>query len=161
MKKRSSSLKFLAAIPALVIMLMIFMFSSREADESTAQSMRISYYIVEAGEMIRGIELSSEEREILAAAIDGPVRKGAHMTEYAILSFAVWFALVFWTNSKEVLYFSTLVFCVLYAASDEFHQTFVRGRSGKIQDVFVDSAGVVIALFILFLTGAPRGSKGL
>ena len=40
---------------------------------------------------------------------------------------------------------------VLYAASDEFHQSFVPGRSAVASDVLVDSCGVIVALIALKL----------
>lgn len=148
MKKRSFK-KYLAALPAVIIMSLIFYFSSREADTSTEQSMKISYYIVECEEMLGGYSLSPEERELMAAAIDGPVRKAAHMTEYAILAAAVFFALTFWTNTEKMLYFFTVIISCAYAASDEFHQLFVPGRSGMLSDVLIDSAGVLAAAGII------------
>lgn len=36
--------------------------------------------------------------------------------------------------------------CFAYAASDEFHQTFVAGRGGKFSDVMIDSIGIVLAV---------------
>ena len=36
----------------------------------------------------------------------------------------------------------------LYAMTDEFHQLFVPGRSGEIRDVCLDSAGVLVGVFI-------------
>ncbi|MEF2639337.1 MAG: VanZ family protein, partial [Lachnospiraceae bacterium] len=40
---------------------------------------------------------------------------------------------------------------VLYAASDEFHQLFVPGRSGQVRDVCIDSSGVMIGILLLTL----------
>lgn len=111
--------------------------------------MKISYYIVECEELIGGYNLSPEERELMAAAIDGPVRKAAHMTEYAILAVSVFFALTFWTNTEKMLYFFTVVISCVYAASDEFHQLFVPGRSGMPSDVLVDSLGVLAAVIVI------------
>jgi hypothetical protein len=79
------------------------------------------------------------------------VVKGWHMTEYAILT----------TLCKTVLQACTpcshkkciavaFVFAVLFAASDEWHQTFVPGRDGCVRDVLIDTAGASIAaLFLL------------
>jgi VanZ family protein len=49
---------------------------------------------------------------------------------------------------------------VLYAASDEFHQTFVAGRHGSPVDVLVDSAGVLIAIALLRYHRALRTTVG-
>ena len=38
---------------------------------------------------------------------------------------------------------------VIYAATDEFHQRFVAGRTGKVADVFIDAGGAFIVCVIL------------
>ena len=149
MKKRSFR-SYLALLPAVLIMGLIFQMSANEAEESTEQSMWVSYCLVDAGSFLFGQELDPGEREVKALGMEEVVRKCAHMTEYAILTLSVWFAMVFWTNSKKMLYFSTVLFCVFYASTDEYHQTFVRGRSGKIQDVFVDSVGILLMTALLY-----------
>ncbi len=136
-------------LPALLIMAMIFFFSSFEGEESTEQSLMISYILAQAGGEIRGMELSPEQLEFLAAAIDGPVRKAAHMTEYGILTLAVWLALIHWIDGKNRILSYTVVICAAYAASDEIHQCFVSERSGSPWDVLVDCAGVLIVTAIL------------
>jgi VanZ family protein len=72
---------------------------------------------------------------------DYVLRKGAHMTEYAILALL----LVRATGS----YVWALSLTVAYAASDEFHQTFVRGRHGSPIDVGIDAAGALIGLALI------------
>jgi VanZ family protein len=72
---------------------------------------------------------------------DYVLRKGAHMTEYAILAVL----LVRATGS----YAWAFALTAGYAASDEFHQTFVRGRHGSPIDVGIDAVGALIALAIL------------
>ncbi|MBQ3466792.1 MAG: VanZ family protein, partial [Oscillospiraceae bacterium] len=39
-----------------------------------------------------------------------------------------------------------LLFCFLYACSDEFHQLFVPGRAGMFSDVLIDTVGVLFGL---------------
>lgn len=38
----------------------------------------------------------------------------------------------------------TDLICMIYASTDEFHQTFVDGRSGKSADVLIDTSGTVL-----------------
>ena len=45
----------------------------------------------------------------------------------------------------------SLIFCFLYACSDEYHQTFVPGRAGAMIDVAVDMAGVLFGLALVLL----------
>lgn len=48
----------------------------------------------------------------------------------------------------------------LYAASDEFHQLFVPGRSGQISDVLLDSAGVCFGVLLGMLFWRLVGEVG-
>ena len=42
-----------------------------------------------------------------------------------------------------------VAFCLVFAASDEWHQTFVPDRGGTITDVLIDSVGVLVAAAFL------------
>jgi VanZ family protein len=76
--------------------------------------------------------------------VDALLKKGAHLLEYAILVVLFWQAL----GSRRTALASVLT--VLYAVSDEFHQTFVPGRSGQFRDVLIDSAGILLAALALW-----------
>ncbi|MBA2342190.1 MAG: VanZ family protein [Thermoleophilaceae bacterium] len=75
-------------------------------------------------------------------------RKFIHAAEYALLVFLWWRALRTVTDPTRAAIGAFLI-TVAYAASDEFHQTFVSGRSGKPLDVLIDSAGAAIAAALL------------
>jgi VanZ family protein len=74
---------------------------------------------------------------------DTVLRKAAHMTEFAILGVLLWRAL-----GVEVW---ALALSIAYAASDEVHQLFVRGRHGSPVDVAIDTIGIVAGLAVLRL----------
>lgn len=76
------------------------------------------------------------------------LRKCAHATEYAILAALLWRAL------RHEL--AALGLAVAYAATDEWHQTFVRGRHGSPVDVAIDAAGAAIGLVLLVHAPRPR-----
>jgi VanZ family protein len=71
-------------------------------------------------------------------SFDYVLRKGAHMTEYAILA-----ALLVRALGRELPAFAL---GVAYAASDELHQHFVRGRHASPVDVAIDAVGLLIGL---------------
>ncbi|MDO4813908.1 MAG: VanZ family protein [Gemella sp.] len=75
------------------------------------------------------------------------IRKLAHITEYAVLSFFIYAHLVNYKNIrfKEIL---AGFIAVVYAASDEYHQTLIPGRSGNPTDVLIDSIGVCIGIYL-------------
>jgi VanZ family protein len=72
---------------------------------------------------------------------DYVLRKLAHTAEYAILAVLLARA----TGS----YAWAFALTVAYAGSDEFHQTFVRGRHGSPIDVGIDAAGALAGLVVL------------
>ena len=71
---------------------------------------------------------------------DYVLRKCAHMTEYAVLAFLLARAL-----EREAPAF---VAGLLYAASDELHQAFVRGRHASPIDVAIDSVGLAAGVLV-------------
>jgi VanZ family protein len=89
------------------------------------------------------------------------VRKCAHLTEYAVFALLLWRALRkpvkndprpwIWREARLAL-----LIVALYAASDEFHQSFVPTRTGLVSDVFVDIAGGAAGLLALWIIGRWR-----
>ena len=79
------------------------------------------------------------------------VRKCAHVTEYAVLALLLWRALrnVPVLCTKTLMVFgAVLLGCALFAASDEFHQTFVKSRTPSVRDVLLDVMGALLGLLI-------------
>ena len=76
------------------------------------------------------------------------LKKTAHITEYAILFLLVWRAAKSSFKSQvsdHKLLAGVFLFCLLYAVSDEFHQSFVIGRTSTIRDVGFDVIGMFIS----------------
>lgn len=85
-------------------------------------------------------------------AIHYYVRKAAHVTEYAVLGILIVRALRHVCGvSSRGLWSGAWLLATAYAASDEFHQIFVPGRTPKVTDVMLDSAGVLLGLGIMLL----------
>jgi VanZ family protein len=134
-------------LPALVVMILIFYFSSCDATESSQSSSRVVQLLIDFGKRCNLLHLSGQEEAQFADWLTLPVRKCAHMTEYAVLSwcFFLWiYNLVDWYP-----YIPAFICTFLYAATDEYHQLYVPGRAGRVTDVLIDSAGALIALFLL------------
>ncbi len=146
-------------------MVLIFYFSAQTAEESTGQSDEVSFII---GNIIYKDfdSWSNEKKAEFADSVSSVVRKTAHMTEYGILCF-LWFetlgGCVFKPGNdqseggpgtgvpKGLVYRISGAFfiTVIYAATDEFHQRFVTGRTGKVADVLIDACGALIVCVIL------------
>ena len=83
-------------------------------------------------------------------ALDYFLRKGAHLTEYAVLFLLARRAIEgsFAKISVSGFVALSVIFSVLYAVSDEFHQSFVPGRVPSVFDVGIDTAGVLVGLIL-------------
>lgn len=149
-EKRKSTI---AGIFALVWMCVIFTFSAQTQEESGAVSEGISYRIVNTTGMLLHLHMDDERVREIAGAIEYFVRKGAHMTEYAILAILIYVWLGRWQFSRLRESCIAVVFTILYACSDEIHQLFVAGRAGMISDVLVDSVGAVLGLALFLFIG--------
>jgi VanZ family protein len=73
-------------------------------------------------------------------SLDLLVKKGGHVLAYAIL------ALLLRRTGLSPLV--TVLVAVAYAASDEYHQTFVPGRTGRALDVVIDSVGIILGVLV-------------
>ena len=93
-------------------------------------------------------------------------RKCAHIAEYAVLALLLWRALrsVPSLRTKTLMVFgAVLLGCALFAASDEFHQTFVKSRTPSVHDVLLDVAGALLGLLIGagFARGHPKKFRAI
>lgn len=80
-------------------------------------------------------------------------RKGAHIFEYFLLTLLSARIFVFHMprNIARSLWLSAS-FALMYAASDEIHQLFVFGRTGKATDVLIDGIGILFATVFAWFT---------
>jgi len=126
MKKR------LSVILVIIWMLVIFIMSSFNSNDSSSQS----NFIVN----IINIIFNINNIDVLSLII----RKMAHFTEYLILGLLVC-NLIKQYNKKMFIAF---IICILYAISDEIHQLFVDGRSCQLFDIMIDSVGSTCGILL-------------
>lgn len=153
MKKWMKRLSFL---PAAAVMVMIFLFSAKTADQSERQSTSIAERVLD----IVGIDTSGKEDALGKA--DHIIRKLAHASEYALLAVCVGIhVLAHMAHIKKGWKYFALVipFCALYAVSDEVHQLFVEGRSCQFTDMCIDTAGAAAGALVLYASAAGLRKK--
>ena len=131
--------KLLAWLALFVWMAVIFYFSHQSGDVSTQIS-----------DGVLNTVLSFLPNPFDYAFFSYIIRKFAHFTEYFILGILVYHLVnqYRFVSKKEFIWM--ILFCVIYAISDEFHQLFIGGRSPKIFDVIIDSLGSCCALSLLY-----------
>ena len=146
----SSKLKLfrVTAIILLILqMALIFCFSAQEKDGSKDLSEGVTYKILSVFYPDFD-ELEQEAQIELTRNLHFYVRKLAHFSLFAVLGL---FSFLNFVTYKRMNFVLRCIFAfllsVLYAVSDEYHQTFVEGRVGAVKDVLIDSAGVFTAIF--------------
>ena len=82
-----------------------------------------------------------EQTFLITIDWDTVVGKTAHMVVYAVLAFLIWRINPNWRI--------ILVLATCFAVSDEVHQLFIPGRTGRVLDVVFDVLGVICMLWRL------------
>ncbi len=140
-------LQIILLILIICISSIIFGFSSQDGETSQGLSRKISGKIVDIVSVNQ--ELSEYEREARIDRVDAVIRKIAHFSLYTLLGITImaFFCTIEMKDKKRAI--TTIILGVLYATTDEIHQIFVPGRSPKVTDVFIDTAGIIFGLFIV------------
>ena len=146
----------IASVVSLVLVvawcIFIFYMSSRVSTDSDSMSLGFAHQVLQL--FFPGFgNMSATEQTTLLQSLNYPVRKLAHFSEYAVLGILALNALrqLKKRRAQVPLWLISWMFCVFYAATDEFHQLFVPGRSCLFTDVCIDSAGALLGTALLLL----------
>lgn len=127
----------------------IFGFSSQDGEKSGSLSRRITEKIATLIPQIQ--EKSKLEKENIMNTMESIIRKMAHFSIYTVVGLLL-MALVSTYNIKEKnRLIISLTTGIIYATSDEIHQSFVPGRSPMITDVVIDTMGVILGILLIIL----------
>lgn len=126
-------------------MSLIFILSHQPASVSSGLSSGITEFLLGIiTDVFPGSDARVEQFHTL-------VRKNAHFIAYLVLSVLLVNAFGRWGRLGGRTLVAAFTIAVLYAASDEFHQLFIEGRSGEVRDVLIDSAGAAAGIAICWL----------
>jgi len=139
-----------------VLLWMFLIFSASGDTKSTHRSSRI------LGPILRKIFPHASEETIHKAV--NAIRKCAHLTEYSIMALLLWRALRKPVKNdsrpwSRRLAWTVVALVVIYAASDEIHQSYVPNREGRVSDVLIDTLGAAMGLLVLWFLGFRRAER--
>jgi VanZ family protein len=82
---------------------------------------------------------------------DHMVRKNAHVFEYIVLSFLIsgLFFSFYKKGSAAIIYIFFI--CLLFSVLDEYHQSFVPGRTPLITDILIDFTSSLFGTGLFYL----------
>ena len=129
----------------------IFFMSSMDTNESNSKSKTVINDIVEksvetTNELgITNKQPSESNKKKVIDKLNQPLRKVAHASEYFIFTILILIALKNSGVKGNKRFIIALVICFIYACTDEYHQTFVNGRTGQFSDTLIDTFGGFIS----------------
>ena len=127
-------------------MSLIFWFSNQSGADSSETSGSIVMMIISFLEKISGLTFNDSVISIMCFMI----RKLAHFTLYFVLGLLFILVLNEYNLSIKYKVIYTIIFCLIYACSDEIHQLFVPNREGKLLDIGIDMLGSFLSIFMIY-----------
>jgi len=148
-------LRFIFLLLTIAVMVIIFMFSSENSDDSSDTSGNFTRIVISlfVGDYD---ELSPERQQEIWSKADHIIRKTAHFTIYMSLGFCASCAV----GKRRFISQKTAAvigFCFFYACTDEIHQHFTPGRACRFTDVLIDTAGAFTGIICSFIAMAIIG----
>lgn len=127
----------------------IFNFSSQDGQTSSGLSRKVARKIVDVFPYTKN--LSEKTKNKIVEKTQPIIRKGAHLSIYTLVGiFIMSFISTYKIHLKYKFLISILVGLV-YASSDEIHQSFIPGRTASIIDVGIDTAGVFLGIILVLI----------
>lgn len=139
-------------------MIVIFLFSQDPGASSSDKSDTIATFIVNVISNITGNDYSDTLSEKIENCVF-IVRKSAHFLEYFILGVLIINVLKDYKVLSIKIFILSILFCLLYAISDEVHQLFIPQREGRVLDVLIDTSGSIIGVSIYCLINKVKNRK--
>lgn len=143
--KTKQILRYISITTTIIWMLVIFRFSMDSGSSSHELSSNFVDVFNHVITFLTHQDISSMPTEYFSL-IEALIRKIAHMSIYFILSINI--MCVLFTFNLKIRWKSliALLFCFLYALSDEFHQLFVDGRGASFFDCLIDTFGALLGI---------------
>ena len=129
---KTTILRIILLILILCWMYIVFGFSNAGGEESTSLSTKVAKIFV--------------KNEMYLEFVENIIRKVAHLTEYAFGGVLVYSFFLTYNLKPKTQFIFAWLFVFIYAITDEIHQLFVPGRSGRIIDVYIDSLGALLGI---------------
>lgn len=141
--------KVVISILFIVWLLVIFLFSNQNGVSSKQLSRQVLDKIISISSYVTNQPISPEKKEQIIKKYHPIIRKIAHFTIYFILGILIYLVVCFDRENKKWLLWLSIVFCILYACSDEIHQILSVGRTFKIKDIIIDTIGSLSGIFLI------------
>ena len=131
----------------------IFFFSEQSGADSHSVSTKVCAGIADVWAETFWHEGNTFNKNILAAMLDGPVRKIAHLFIYTALGCGT--CIIASILSEKKVRFFHILLCVLIvmlvASFDEYNQYYSGGRGASLNDIKLDTIGGCVGIYLVFM----------
>lgn len=131
-------------------MILIFYMSSRtnmELDSTKSFMLNIMVKIFKGNDFYL---LDSAAQNNILSTYSYIVSKTAHFLEYGILCYFCYLAFIY-LKKYRIRYIISVLICLIYAITDEYHQSFVSSRTPRVFDVIIDVTGAIMMILLIEL----------
>ena len=137
----------------------IFAFSNQNAEVSENVSDGFTSKVVDVVATVKKDESIKENKKEIIEDSRFFIRKTTHFSLYLVLGILIYL------NVKDVKKINpiiiSLIFCILYACSDEIHQMFINERTAKVLDILIDTIGSLTGILLIYLFSSKKRKKVL
>ena len=140
--------KIIYTVLLIIWMIVIFLFSNANNTNSQKTSDNVTKKVIETTSKITNTKIDKKKEEKMVNDYRVIVRKTAHFSLYLVLGVLTYLTLTSYGISRRVIIYS-IMFCFMYAISDEVHQLFSDGRSFEIRDIIIDTLGSITGIIII------------
>ena len=156
MKLNNKLKQILSWLLVVIWCIIIFLFSAMDSDNSNNKSIKTIEKVVETtvnttSDLGITEKVSDHKINEISYNLNFPLRKCVHAFVYLILAILVLNALKQSGVKGYKIYFIGLLICFIYSIFDEYHQTFVMGRTGQFMDSLIDTGGSILGTLIYFI----------
>lgn len=137
--------KYIAYVLWLFWLFIIFYLSNQPGNISGGESSHLIYNTLHF--IYTCLNLDTSHLNEIILIIHNPLRECMHSLEYLILG-VLTINLLIQTQVKENKMIITILFCFIYATTDEIHQLFIPGRTFEYFDILMDMVGTLIGTLI-------------
>ena len=127
----------------------IFNFSNQDGQTSGGLSRKVARKMVDVFPYTKN--LKEEAKNKIVEKSQPIIRKGAHLSIYTLVGILIMSFISTYKIHLKYKFLISILVGLIYASSDEIHQSFIPGRTASIIDVGIDTSGVLIGIMLVLI----------
>ena len=145
--------KILFRITTLILLVLtfisIFNFSNQDGQASSGVSRKVAKKIIDIYPYTKN--LNEENKNQIVEKIQPIIRKGAHLSIYTLVGILMMSFISTYNIKLKYRFLISILVGLVYASSDEIHQSFIPERNASIIDVGIDTSGVLLGIILVLI----------